>query len=98
VARIGPSQTEGRSEGELPLSSGVRPKAGLTLLVPDSAMDLSAVVLALRGKGLRPLVAPLAENVFQIIANWRPRATIHARGLRIRLRIKFIGQGGLNSR
>jgi two-component system KDP operon response regulator KdpE len=76
VAPLGPSQTEGRSEGERPLSCGVRPKTGLTLLVPDSTLDLSAVVLALRGKGLRPVVAPLSENVFHIIANWRPRATI----------------------
>jgi DNA-binding response OmpR family regulator len=81
VTRLGPSQTEVRSEGELPLSDGVRPKTGLTLLIPGSGMDLSAVVVALRGKGLRPVVAPLAENVFQIVANWRPRATIVQAGV-----------------
>ena len=79
--RLGPSPTEVRSESERPLSSEIRPKTGLTLLVPDSTMDLSAVVLALRGKGLRPVVAPLAENVFQIVANWRPRATIVQAGV-----------------
>jgi DNA-binding response OmpR family regulator len=81
VAPLGPSRTEVRSEGEPSLSGGSRPKTGLTLLVPDSALDLSAVVLALRGRGLRPVVAPLAENVFQIVANWRPRATIVQAGV-----------------
>jgi two-component system OmpR family response regulator len=93
VARLAPSQTEGWSEGERPLSSGVRPKTGLTLLVPDSAMDLSAVVLALRGKGLRPVVAPLAENVFQIVANWRPRATLVQAGIsEWRELLRFLGE------
>jgi hypothetical protein len=44
-------------------------------------LDLAAVVLALRGRGLRPVVAPLTENVFQIVANWRPRATIVQAGV-----------------
>ncbi len=59
----------------------LRPKTGLTLLVPDSSLDLTTVVLALRGRGLRPVVAPLAENVFHIIANWSPRATVVQAGV-----------------
>jgi len=82
MARRGPpSSTKAKSEGEGTLATPLRPKTGLTLLVPDSSLDLAAVVLALRGRGLRPVVAPLTENVFQIVANWRPRATIVQAGV-----------------
>lgn len=82
VARLSPSSSaEAESEGEETLSGPLRPKTGLTLLIPDPSLDLAAVIHAMRGRGLRPVVSPLVENVFQIVANWRPRATIIQAGV-----------------
>lgn len=79
--RNSPSLIEERSEGQGIFPAPPRPHTGLTLVVPDPSLDLAAVVLALRARGLRPVVAPLAENVFQIISNWSPRVTIVQAGV-----------------
>jgi DNA-binding response OmpR family regulator len=76
-----PTSSTGTNGSEAISAPPVRANTGLTLLVPDQSMDLSAVVLALRRRGLRPVVTPLAKNVFQIIANWSPRATIVQAGV-----------------
>jgi DNA-binding response OmpR family regulator len=44
-------------------------------------MDLAPVVLAMRGRGLRPVVSPLAENVLHIVTNWNPRAIVAQAGV-----------------
>lgn len=80
MAAQGPTAT-GATDREGRSATALRSRTGLTLLVPDQSMDLSAVVLALRSRGLRPVVSPLAKNVFQIIANWSPRATIVQAGV-----------------
>lgn len=53
-----------------------RPRTGLTLLVLDSSMDMAGIVWALRARGLRPGIAPLARSVEEIVSEMRPRAVI----------------------
>jgi DNA-binding response OmpR family regulator len=95
VARLDPALTNrDKSESDrLPSNKGPRAKSGLTLLVPDTSMNLAAVVLAMRGRGLRPVVTPLAENVLQIVTNWNPRAIVLQMGVPgWRALLEFVGR------
>jgi DNA-binding response OmpR family regulator len=76
LARLDPSTTQGKSEGELSLSVRLRPRTGLTLLVAGPSVELAAVVQALKSRGLRPALAPVAESVTEIASRWIPRVTV----------------------
>lgn len=65
-----------RSEGDKPLQGITRPRTGLTLLVLDSTMDMAGIVWALRARGLRPGIAPLARSVEATVSEMRPRSVI----------------------
>lgn len=41
---------------------GSQPRIGTTLLILDETTDMQAVVLALKARGLRPVMMPLAED------------------------------------
>lgn len=60
----------------MPLSSPLRPRTGLTLLVAGPSVELAPVVQALKSRGLRPALAPIAESVTEIASKWPPRVTV----------------------
>lgn len=76
MARLDPFPTQGKSEGELSLSGRLRPRTGLTLLVAGPSVELAPVVQALKSRGLRPALAPVAESVTEIASRWIPRVTV----------------------
>lgn len=77
MARLDPSSPfRDRSEGDKPLQGMTRPRTGLTLLVLESSMDMAGIVWALRARGLRPGIAPLARSVEATVSEMRPRAVI----------------------
>jgi two-component system, OmpR family, response regulator MtrA len=82
LARLNPSSPfRHRSEGDRPPHGITRPRTGLTLLVLDSSMDLAGIVWALRARGLRPGIAPLARSVEATVSEMRPRAVILQAGV-----------------
>lgn len=56
--------------------SGTQPKIGTTLLILDESMDMPAIVRALKARGLRPALMPVAENVQETVSRWQPQAVI----------------------
>lgn len=56
---------------------GSQPRIGTTLLILDETTDMQAVVVALKARGLRPVMMPLAEDGKQVIAGWHPNRRGH---------------------
>ncbi len=76
MAQLDPSPTQGELEGDFALSGRLRSRTGLTLLVAGPSVELAPVVQALKSRGLRPALAPVAESVTEIASQWVPRVTV----------------------
>jgi DNA-binding response OmpR family regulator len=48
----------------------------MTLLILDESIDISAVVRALKQRGLRPVLLPLAEDAKEVVSRWHPDAVV----------------------
>ena len=60
--------------------NGVHPRIGTTLLILDETIDVPAVAVAMRERGLRPVMLPLAEDAREIVSRWHPQAVVLAAG------------------
>ena len=55
---------------------GGHSRTGTTLLVLDESIDIPAVVQALKARGLRPVMLPLAEDAREVVARGQPEAVV----------------------
>lgn len=78
MAQVGEARgrATGVSGGGGGRSAPVRPGTGLILLVAEPASDLSDVIRSLRSRGLRGVLTPLRESVYDIVSVWNPRAVV----------------------
>ena len=67
--------SEGESGASTP-RNGAQPTIGTTLLVLDESMDLPRIVRALKARGLRPVMIPVAKGAVQLVSRWEPQAVI----------------------
>jgi DNA-binding response OmpR family regulator len=59
-------------------------------------MDMPAVVLALKARGLRPVMMPLAEDAKEVVARWHPKGVILQAGQPDWLALlRFLGRRGI---
>jgi DNA-binding response OmpR family regulator len=87
-------QEESRSDRAA--RDGGQPRIGTTLLILDESFDMSAVVLALKARGLRPVMMPLAEDATELVSRWQPQAVILQAGLADWLALlSFLGHRGI---
>jgi len=70
-----PSQG-GESQGDPAPHSGTPATIGVILLVLDQSMDISAVTLAFRARGLRPVSMPAVQDAMDMVSRWQPQAVI----------------------
>ena len=86
-AALMPLRQEGRTLAWSPITrdaprratgmySGSQPRIGITLLVLDEVMDMSAIVGTLKARGMRPVMMPLAEDPRLIVSRWQPQGVI----------------------
>jgi DNA-binding response OmpR family regulator len=86
---------------ERPLNGGIghrdeHSRHGTTLLILDVSMDMPAVVLSLKARGLRPIMMPLVEDGKELVARWRPQAVVLQAGLPDWLQLLgFLGKRGI---
>jgi DNA-binding response OmpR family regulator len=71
-----PPAASGRVAGNMASQNGAQPEIGTILLILDESMDVSAIVRALKARGLRPAIMPVVEDVKEIVSRWQPRAVI----------------------
>jgi DNA-binding response OmpR family regulator len=65
-------------------------------LILDESIDRSAVVLALRNRGLRPVLLPLAEDAREVVSRWHPEAVVLRAGRpEWTPLLEFLGQQGI---
>jgi DNA-binding winged helix-turn-helix (wHTH) protein len=77
-------------------SNGTSPRIGTTLLIVDDTVDRSAVVAALKSRGLRPVLLPLGGNAGEVVSNWHPEAVILRAGRPDWTPLlEFLGQRGI---
>jgi DNA-binding response OmpR family regulator len=66
----------GKSQDNRAFQNGSQSKIGIILLILDEPIDASAIVRALKARGLRPAIMPGVEDVKEIVSNWQPQAVI----------------------
>lgn len=72
------------------------PGVGTILLLLDESSDMSAVVLALKVRGFRPVMMPVAEDAMEIVSRWEPQAVVLRAGLPDWLALlRFLGRRGV---
>jgi Transcriptional regulatory protein, C terminal len=77
-------------------SNGFNPKIGTTLLILDDTVDRPALVAALKERGLRPVLLPLAGDAREVVSNWHPEAVILRAGRPDWTPLlEFLGQRGI---
>ncbi|HEX2241083.1 MAG TPA: winged helix-turn-helix domain-containing protein [Actinomycetota bacterium] len=98
MARVdhAPTGPRGGTTGGTRPQGRLRPRIGLVLLVADPSEDLSGVIEALRGRGLRGVLSPLGKNVFHIVNEADPRAVVLRAGVSSWLELLgFLGRRGI---
>jgi DNA-binding response OmpR family regulator len=84
------------SYGGWTVYSGGRTRISTTLLIVDESIDVGTVVKALKARGLRPAMLPLAEDAREIVSRSRPHAVILQAGLPDWLAtLLFLGHRGI---
>lgn len=75
---------------------GGQPRIGTTLLILDETVDVPAVAVALRERGLHPVMLPLAEDAREIVSRWHPQAVVLGAGRPDwLLLLSFLGKRGI---
>jgi hypothetical protein len=75
---------------------GGQPRIGTTLLILDETVDVPAVAVALRERGLHPVMLPLAEDAREIVSRWYPQAVVLGAGRPDWLPLlSFLGKRGI---
>ncbi len=74
MARVTGSQ--GESWGASGPRDGAQPTIGITLLLLDESMDIRRIVHALKARGMRPVMIPVAKGAVRLVSRWEPRAVI----------------------
>jgi DNA-binding response OmpR family regulator len=88
--------SQSKPQHDRALQRSAPPKNGITLLILDGSMDVSAVVLAFKARGLRPVIMPLAYDAKEIVSRWEPQAVILQAGLPDWLALlRFLGRRGV---
>ena len=74
MARVTGSQ--GESWGASAPRNSPQPTIGTTLLLLDESMDIRRIVHALKARGMRPVMIPVAKGAVRLVSRWEPRAVI----------------------
>jgi DNA-binding response OmpR family regulator len=55
---------------------GAPSTVGIILLVLDESSDLPAITMALRARGLRPVILSTVEDAAEMVSRWQPQAVL----------------------
>ena len=68
--------SQGESWGASAPPKDAQPTIGTTLLLLDESMDLPRIVRALKARGMRPVMIPVARGAVELVSRWEPEAVI----------------------
>lgn len=82
--------------GDWAPQGGPKASIDITLLILDDSLDIAAVALALKARGLRPVMMPLAKDAKEVVSSWQPKGVILQAGQPDWLALlQFLGRRGI---